>query len=105
MTKPYRSDVSESVHKGVSNLHALGFVDASTMRRFDETCLAPVEEFTAEEVKALREREGASQAVLARHMYVATATVSQWERGERKPAGAALKLLTLVKAHGLGYIR
>lgn len=101
----YRSDISESVHKGVSNLHRLGFVDTATMRRFDQTCLTPIEEFGPEEIKALRDREGASQAVLATHLGVATATLSQWERGKRKPDGSACKLLTLAKVKGLEYIR
>ncbi|RYG33037.1 DNA-binding transcriptional regulator [bacterium] len=103
--KKYRSEIAESVHQGMANLHALGIVDKTTMRELDESCLSPVEEFTPEALRDLRDREGASQAVLARHLYVTTATVSQWERGERRPAGAALKLLTLVKTHGLAYIR
>ena len=103
--KKYRSDISESVHKGVSNLHRLGFVDPATMRRFDQSCLTSIEDFGPEEIKALREREGASQAVLATYLGVATGTLSQWERGARKPDGPARKLLTLAKTNGLGYIR
>lgn len=105
MTKKYRSDVAKSVHRGMSRLDALGLVDKTTMRELDESCLIRIEEFTPEAVKALREKERASQAVLARHLNVATSTVSQWERGERRPEGAALKLLSLVQAHGLRYIR
>lgn len=103
--KKYRSDISESVHKGMANLHAMGVVDTSTMRRFDQSCLTIVDDFGPEDLKALRQREGASQAVLATHLGVATATLSQWERGERKPDGPARKLLSLVKAKGLAYIR
>jgi putative transcriptional regulator len=105
MKKSYRSEISKSVHLGVSNLHSLGLVDPSTMRRFDQSCLSAIEEFGPEEVRQLREKEGASQAVLATHLGVATATVSQWERGERKPDGPVRKLLTLAKVHGLSYIR
>ena len=32
-------------------------------------------------------------------------TVSQWERGERKPTGAALKLLNVVKQNGVETLR
>ena len=42
-----------------------------------------------------------SQAVLAAFMNVAVSTVSQWERGERRPTGAALKLLHVVKRSGI----
>ena len=105
MSKNYRSDISESVHKGIANLHDLGIVDKATMRRFDRSCLTQVNVFTPDEVKTLREREHASQAVLAMHLGVSVATVSQWERGKRKPDGAALKLLGLAKAKGLDHIR
>jgi transcriptional regulator with XRE-family HTH domain len=48
------------------------------------------------EIRVLRLREGASQAVFARYLNVTTGLVSQWERGEKHPHGASLKLLTLV---------
>lgn len=35
---------------------------------------------------------------------VTTGLVSQWERGEKRPAGPALKLLTLVREKGLAAI-
>jgi putative transcriptional regulator len=34
-------------------------------------------------------------------MNVAVSTISQWERGERRPTGAALKLLHVVKRNGI----
>ena len=101
----YRSRILESVHEGVADLYRLGLVDKATMREFDETCLTPVAPFSPEDVRALRERENASQAVLARHLNVTVSSVGQWERGEKRPAGAALKLLSLVKAKGLDAIR
>jgi putative transcriptional regulator len=104
MSKNYRSGIAESVHLGMSRLNELGLVDMTTMRDLDESCVVPVKQFDAEAVKALRQKERASQAVLARHLNVATSTVSQWERGERHPEGAALKLLTLIHLHGLQYI-
>jgi len=75
------------------------------LRHFDSDSIAPIEAFTPQAVRELREREGASQAVFAQHLGVAVNTLGQWERGQRKPEGPAAKLLTLVKAHGLLYIR
>jgi putative transcriptional regulator len=46
-------------------------------------------------------REGASQAVFARYLNVTTGLISQWERGEKRPQGASLELLTLVANKGL----
>ena len=71
------------------------------MREFDDLCLTPVRPFEPDEIRALRLREGASQAVFARYLNVTTSLVSQWERGEKHPQGASLKLLTLVAVNGL----
>jgi len=76
-------------------------MDKRTMREFDELCLTPALPMKPEEIRAIRLREGASQAVFARYLNVTTGLVSQWERGERHPQGASLKLLALVKKNGL----
>lgn len=101
MTKQYRSKAMASIHETAEGLHAAGVMDKQTMRRFNEACLTPVRPLTAEEIRALREREGASQAVFARYLNVTTGLVSQWERGEKRPQGASLKLLALVARNGL----
>ena len=75
-----------------------------TMRRFDDMCLTPVKAMSPEEIRALRLRENASQAVFARYLNVTTGLVSQWERGEKRPWGPSLKLLTLVAKNGLGAV-
>lgn len=64
-------------------------------------CLVPVQPMTAEEIRTLREREGLSQPVLAWYLNVSKNLISDWERGVRKPGGAALKLLNLVKTKGV----
>lgn len=101
MTKTYRSDILAAVHETAEDLHNAGVMEKRTMRRFDELCLTPVEPMDADAIRALREREQVSQAVLARHLNVTTGLVSQWERGEKRPAGPSLKLLSLVKKKGL----
>ena len=47
------------------------------------------------------ERERVRQAVFALHLHVSTGLISQWEHGEKSPAGASLKLLPLVQEKGL----
>ena len=104
MTKQYRSPVMASIHETAEGLHAAGVMDKQTMRKFDDACLTPVRPLSAKEIRALREREGASQAVFARYLNVTTGLISQWERGEKHPQGASLKLLSLVARHGLGTV-
>jgi len=72
-----------------------------SVRDFDVLCLTAVEPLSPEEIRALRLWENASQAVFALHLNVTTGLVRQWERGEKQPSGAALKLVTLVARKGL----
>src|ERR1700734_2974369 len=104
MTKQYRSAVMASIHETAEGLHATGLMDKKTMRQFDEACLTPMRPLSAAEIRALREREGASQAVFARYLNVTTGLISQWERGARHPQGASLKLLLLVAKNGLATV-
>lgn len=101
MKKQYRSRLMASVHETAEGLHEAGVMDKRTIRKFDELCLTPVKPLQPEEIRALRQQERASQAVFARYLNVTTGLVSQWERGEKHPKGASLKLLSLVAKNGL----
>jgi putative transcriptional regulator len=103
MTKAgtYKSEALAAIHETVSDMFKAGVIDKQTMRRFDESCLTPVHELGAAEIRAIREREGVSQTVFAHYLNVTKESVSQWERGQKKPAGSALKLLSLVERRGL----
>lgn len=82
-------------------MHRAGIIDKATMREFDVLCLTPVAPMAPEEIKALRVREQVSQPVFASYLNVRKDAVSKWERGEKRPDGPSLKLLSLVKAKGL----
>jgi putative transcriptional regulator len=73
-----------SIHETAEGFHAAGVMDKRTMREFDELCTT-VRPLKPKEIRALRQREGASQAVFARYLNVTTGLVSQWERGEKRP--------------------
>jgi putative transcriptional regulator len=49
----------------------------------------------------MRERNKASQAVFAAYLNTSVSTIQKWERGEKKPNGPSLKLLSLVETKGL----
>ncbi len=104
MKKTYKSEISAAIHEMASDLYEIGLMPKTTMRELDELCLTPVELLAPEQIKAIREQNHASQTVFARHLNVTPGLVSQWERGQRKPSGPALKLLTLVKTKGLDAI-
>src|SRR5271168_4552588 len=101
-----RSEIVEAMR----GLHKIGAVtgeelEKTTLRMLGKDALPKVEAMSPAEIAAVRERSGVSQAVLAGFMNVAVNTVSQWERGERHPTGAALKLLHVVKQNGIDVLR
>ena len=106
MTKAgiYKSEAFAAIHETASDMFKAGVIDKQTMRHFDESCLTPVHDFSAAEIRALREREGVSQTVFAHYLNVTKESVSLWERGQKKPAGSTLKLLSLVERRGLNAI-
>ncbi|MYE82544.1 MAG: DNA-binding transcriptional regulator [Gammaproteobacteria bacterium] len=101
MSKRYTSEALAAVHEAALGMTEAGVMAKRTMRVFDEMCLTPVEDIAPEQIREIRLRENASQAVFARYLNVTTGLVSQWERGEKRPRGASLKLLTLVAKNGL----
>ncbi len=88
-------------HQMAKDLHAVGAMDMVTMREFDAHCLPHIEKFSATKIRNVRKEAGVSQPVFANIINVSLATIKQWERGERTPSGAALKLLFIIKNKGI----
>ena len=59
--------------------------------------IAPVEVFTAQDIKDIRHQTGLTQVLFARFMGVSVKTVESWEAGRNHPEGAACRLLTLTR--------
>jgi putative transcriptional regulator len=70
---------------------------AEGKRELRTTVLIKTEPITKEEVKELREKLNASQAVFANYLNVSPKSVQAWEQGIGKPAGAALRLLRIAQ--------
>ena len=90
------------VHETAADLHDADLMDKRTLRKLNELCLTPVCPMRPDQIRAIRERE--NQAVFALYLNASTGLISQWERGKKNPAGAYLKLLTLVQEKGLAAI-
>ena len=89
------------VHETARGLRDAGLMDTKTMREFDVLCLPKIAEYTPRQIKRLRERNKASQAVFAAYLNTSVSTVQKWERGEKRPNGPSLKLLNLVAEKGI----
>ena len=97
----YRSEAFAAIHETMAAMHRVGAISKVTMREFDEACLETVDTIKPAQIRALREREHVSQPVFARYLNVSKNLVSDWERGKRKPGGPALRLLSVIKKHGI----
>ncbi len=99
--RKHKSNAFEAIHSAVAGMDRAGTIDKETMRDFDETCLVEVEELSPKEIKKLRETNHVSQPVFARYLNTSESTIEKWETGAKRPSGAALKLLNVVKKRGL----
>ena len=101
-----RSEIVEAMR----GLHKIGAVsdaelEKTTLRMLGRDALPKVATLSPAEIVKVREQAGVSQSVMAGYLNVAVNTVSQWERGQRRPTGAALKLLHVVKSRGIELLR
>ena len=92
-------ETAKDMHKtGILNDAAYGKI---TMRHLGEQDRAEIEPLTGEEIRAIRERAHMSQAVFAHYLNVTVGYVSQLERGAKRPTGAALVLLNVIRRKGI----
>lgn len=95
------SKIVESLREDLAVLHEAGAVGKVTLRDFEVLCPAPVRDFSALDIRQLREALNFSQPVFALHLHTSASTVRKWEQGETRPAGPALKLLNVISIKGL----
>jgi putative transcriptional regulator len=100
----FKSEAFEAIHSNVAGMYRSGTIGKATMRHFDETCLSAPAALRPAEIKALREENQVSQPVFARYLNTSESTVEKWETGAKRPSGMALKLLAIVRKHGLGIL-
>ena len=96
--------LKEVIHETAKGFHEVGVMSDQTMREFDAMCLPKVKHYTPAQIKKLRKKNKASQAVFAAYLNTTPSTVQKWEQGQKKPNGISLKVLSLVEHHGLTYI-
>lgn len=75
-----------------------------TLERDDEP-LAELPPLRADEVQAIRERTGLSQAEFARLFSVSLAGLKKWEQGQRQARGPSAALLRIIDANPEAAVR
>jgi len=101
MSKHGEQNVADDIIQGLTELRDALRDGEALERRFTtrevELALEP-REFTAEQVRELRELFQASQAVFAHLIGVSPATLQKWEQGRQKPPAWGRRLLELMAA-------
>jgi len=96
-----KSRLFEAVHETARDLHELGFIDKRAMQKYDALCIAPIPDYTPEEIRGIRNRYHISQAVFASLLNTSVSAVRKWEVGEKHPGGLALKLINILDRKGM----
>lgn len=96
-----RDSIVKSVTSTVRDLNKSGLVNDITMRNIENLCIPEVQEYSPEAIVSIRKKFSLSQAALASIFNISTSTVQKWEQGNKKPAGASRKLLSIIEKKGL----
>lgn len=101
---------ADRIYADARELHALGIMSDekfNEIKRLHKLAkinerIADVKAMNGEEIKAVRNKWGMSQAVLAHTLGMSKESVSKWERNEIKPSGPALRILNTLAIKGPG---
>jgi len=103
--KKKSSRLTKAILSTAKDMHEVGVLNEAgyekiTMRHLKKEHSALIGPITPEEIRALREEAHVSQAVFARYLNLTTGYISQLERGLKRPTGAVLTLLNLIRYKG-----
>ncbi|MDR1747697.1 MAG: helix-turn-helix domain-containing protein [Spirochaetaceae bacterium] len=87
--------VYESIIQGLTE--AADYQQGNIRARKIKLTIKPVETFTTEDIKQIRQKTGLSQATFAGTLGVSPKTIEAWENGRNKPEGASRRLLEIVR--------
>jgi putative transcriptional regulator len=102
--KPSR--LAQAMLETAKDMRDAGIMDGAvyekiTMRHLGVKDKGELEALTGEDIRAIREHAHMSQAVFAHYLNVTVGYVSQLERGAKRPTGAALVLLNVIRRKGI----
>jgi putative transcriptional regulator len=104
--KPKRSGLTKALLETAEGMRKIGLLDRATYDKITLRHLGPdgvpkTPPMSSRQIRALRERARMSQAVFARHLNLTVGYVSQLERGAKRPTGATLALLNVIRRKGI----
>jgi putative transcriptional regulator len=105
-TKKRLSRLAAELTETAEGMHRIGLLDRAaydkiTLRHLGRNGAPRVASITPAQIRAMRASARMSQAVFARYLNLTVGYVSQLERGTKRPTGAALALLNIIKRKGI----
>ena len=74
------------------------------MQKFDKLCMIEGHEMLPDEIQHIRKDIAkVSQPEFAKLLSVSPSTIKQWEQGNKRPSGLALRVLNLIERKGIDY--
>jgi putative transcriptional regulator len=98
------ANLRQTINELAHDLHEADIIDRITLRSITEKDLPELNEYTGEEIRAIRQRQKLSQSVFAMYLNISPAMVKSLELGQRKAQGAILRLLNVVDRHGISHL-
>jgi len=105
-TKKKTSRLTRALLETAEGMHDAGLLnratyDKITLRHLGPKSMPKAPPMTGRQIRAVRQRAKMSQAVFARHLNLTVGYVSQLERGAKRPGGAVLVLLNVIRRKGM----
>ena len=100
------SRLAKALLETADDMRKVGILDPAahakiTLRHLAGDAIPTARPITGGQIRTMRERARMSQAVFARHLNLTVGYVSQLERGTKRPTGAALVLLNVIRRKGI----
>jgi len=95
------SNIQDTINSIALGLHNASIIDKKTLRDLTDEDIPKLNEYTGEEIQALRARQKLSQSVFAKYLNISPAMIRGLEQGKRHAHGAILKLLNIIDRHGI----
>ena len=88
------SSLFEDLREGLQE--AIDYEKGSGKAKKTVFMITPVNKYSNEQIKSIRNKSGMTQAVFANYMGVSKKTVEAWELGRTHPTGPACRLLDIL---------
>lgn len=88
------SSLFEDLREGLQE--AIDYEKGSGKAKRTVFMITPVNKYSNEQIKSIRNKSGMTQAVFANYMGVSKKTVEAWELGRTHPTGPACRLLDIL---------